>query len=1166
MKKRDMWNRFRRKTAALLICALAFQNMTFAFADTAGTAAAAEREAEQSEQGAFPESGNTSFVSFPSRFSDQLPEGYEEQFHVFTLDSVTDISISVESDDRSCQYGAELLDSSFSSLSLSRRKTGQRITEKGLPAGTYFLRVFPLSENTWEPYAVSIQKLKLSAQEVRKTDFSEMHMVAALQGDGSPYRMNGIDPNYAFVATGSNLPRNYQWYRLDDPKYDGRGVNFGGTYPMPQSYYASWLGPVAEEDHPMSGVKDFTGKYYDEYLEYLEYLQTDAIAYREADPQIHVQNAIALPVRYIGYDEDGEGTENPGWEAHIKAGIMNYGALTTGIYWSGLNCEDDKNYYYSGWDYATEELEENSVTGLKNMLSEKHYQNHEVVVVGWDDDYSRENFRYYIDSSARYVIGYDPESEATCSVPIRATASDAEGIGKEDLLDYLLPERDGAWIIRNSWGTGSGDDGYYYVSYCDKQLFGSDNTWAYTATETTGNYNKLYEVTSLPYTRENNWVTEADYLMESTVFTADEDGADALKAVNFALVNNNVHYEIAVNQGEDIGKGWLEDHVYASGSKLYAGYYTVRLDKAVILEPGEPFEIILKIQGDGNEPLTIPFVTNGYYIANIPQEDGICRLYDPAEGDAWIDIGEGYTEDNGSNNYYGYFAIKAMCEDASLEEGETERITALTIDPDTYFALIDDPDQEEDTEDEEELEEETTASVSSASRIARRDEGLETSGGLMLQDGHVLQRRMAQESVSAELPEPDTVLPESFDLREEGVLTPVKDQAATNTCWSFGSTAAVESSYLLNGSNLYDFNYSSGISLETKLPLTKEGTVVYRFNKDQPESLEQALFLPKLLAWDEGPIEDAGGSLRWELSGDLSAVDVSGFQEETGGTGLTGNGEEIMLFTPEESGLLTVRVSAADDPTKTASCRVLLLEENAVDRITVSPEELRLRAGQTHQLEVGIEAPEGSEVRPIFSSDNPNIAAVDDRGLVLGVGSGTTVIRVRAGGEEAVCKVTVWKPGRSTGDDSDRDIGYSGSNSPVRGNWTRNPDGSWSFSAGNTTYRNAWGYIYNPYGNQNAGEGGWFRFDEEGRMLTGWFRDGDGSWYYLNPVSDGSLGKMLTGWQWITDASGRSYCYYFRTDTEGTIGSMVSSGMTPDGYEVDAEGRWCVNGVPQTQS
>ena len=142
---------------------------------------------------------------------------------------------------------------------------------------------------------------------------------------------------------------------------------------------------------------------------------------------------------------------------------------------------------------------------------------------------------------------------------------------------------------------------------------------------------------------------------------------------------------------------------------------------------------------------------------------------------------------------------------------------------------------------------------------------------------------------------------------EEGVLTPVKDQASTNTCWSFGSTAAVESSYLLNGSNLYDFNYSSGISLETELPLTEEGR------------------------------------LRWELSGDLSAVDTADFEAETGGTGLTENGEAVCLFTPEESGIVTVKVSSAGDPTKTASCQVVLLEDNAVDRISLSPETLRLR-------------------------------------------------------------------------------------------------------------------------------------------------------------------------------------------------------------------------------
>ena len=259
-------------------------------------------------------------------------------------------------------------------------------------------------------------------------------------------------------------------------------------------------------------------------------------------------------------------------------------------------------------------------------------------------------------------------------------------------------------------------------------------------------------------------------------------------------------------------------------------------------------------------------------------------------------------------------------------------------------------------------------------------------------------------------------------------------------------------------------------------------------------------------SWGTGAGEDAQGRLRWELSGDLSAVDTSDFEAETGGTGLTENGEAVCLFTPEES-----------------------------------------------------------QVNPIFSSDNPNIAAVDDSGLVLGVDSGTTVIRVRAGGEEAVCTVTVWKPGRSEGGDSDGGAGNSGKDRPVHGSWIQVADGSWNFSAGGSTYQNTWGYLYNPYGASGAGEAGWFRFDAAGRLLTGWFQDEDGSWYYLNPISDGSLGKMATGWRWIPDASGREYCYYFHPNAGGPMGAMAASGKTPDGYEVDAQGRWCADGTPQTR-
>ena len=86
-------------------------------------------------------------------------------------------------------------------------------------------------------------------------------------------------------------------------------------------------------------------------------------------------------------------------------------------------------------------------------------------------------------------------------------------------------------------------------------------------------------------------------------------------------------------------------------------------------------------------------------------------------------------------------------------------------------------------------------------------------------------------------------------------------------------------------------------------------------------------------------------------------------------------------------------------------------------------------------------------------------------------------------------------------------------------------DGAWHYAV-NVSFVNTWAYIMNPYAAEDQHKCDWFRFDAQGRMLTGW-QFIDGKWYYLNPVSDGTLGACLIG-----------------------------PGITPDGYEIDETGAW----------
>ena len=134
-------------------------------------------------------------------------------------------------------------------------------------------------------------------------------------------------------------------------------------------------------------------------------------------------------------------------------------------------------------------------------------------------------------------------------------------------------------------------------------------------------------------------------------------------------------------------------------------------------------------------------------------------------------------------------------------------------------------------------------------------------------------------------------------------------------------------------------------------------------------------------------------------------------------------------------------------------------------------------------------------------------------------------------------------------DDSDRNSGRGNS----RSEWTEKPNGSWKqdgrgwwFAKLDGSYP-ADGWFECSWN----GKKGWYHFNAEGYMETGWFTDKDGHTYFLHDQNDAKIGAMYTGWRWIGDN-----CYYFTKDSaEGQpAGSMVKNGKTPDGYTVNAQG------------
>ncbi len=315
----------------------------------------------------------------------------------------------------------------------------------------------------------------------------------------------------------------------------------GGDYSMAIAYLSSWQGPVLEEEDPYG----------------------DGISDNTLLPIKHIQEVQIIPSK--------------DFEA-IKKMVYKYGGVSTSIYTS-LNDSYGYSKYY------------NKQTNSYCYIGEAK-PNHEVVIVGWDDNYPKENFN-----------------------------SELEG--------------NGAFLCQNSWGTNFGDDGLFYISYYDTNI-GIHNV-VYTGVEPTNNYDAIYQSDLCGWRGNLGYEKESAYF--ANVYTAQNN--ETLQAISFYAVDVDTYYEIAVctNFGSvyDLGKS---TSVLANGTVKNSGYYTIDLDKGIDLKKGEKFAIVMYIQTpNATRPVAVEIAAD-YKTAKVDISDG--EGYISYTGREWKRVEEEY--------------------------------------------------------------------------------------------------------------------------------------------------------------------------------------------------------------------------------------------------------------------------------------------------------------------------------------------------------------------------------------------------------------------------------------------------------------------------------------------------------------------------------------------